>query len=156
MDVYVFLAMETGSKNHTESEESQIKDVGFHVGKNERCIHLCNQENDREWRNFHDCHQVQARGRELWWWGEERTLGFENIILVFIIFGFGLFLSIIRTCCEDQDAECSEIMKYSTSVVNKSGLYWVVYPLCPLTTKYLYYYLIDQLAWQPGNFTAEL
>ena len=109
---YAFFGMESGTKHHIEYKQCKIKDVGFRVSKSDSALAFPKTSPYRDVFNYAIRKMTESgeiRRIAMKYKPEERscgggekgrTLGFENIILVFIIFGFGLFLSIISLLLE--------------------------------------------------------
>ena len=99
---YAFFAMETGTKNRVEYQQCQIEDVGFRVSKSDSALAFPKTSPYRDVFNYAIRRMTESgeisriairykpEGRSCGGGGKGGTLGFENIILVFIIFGFGL------------------------------------------------------------------
>ena len=109
---YAYFTILAGSKNLPEYKECKIEDVGFSVGKSDSALGFPKTSPYRDLFNY-EMRKMMERGElgrieqkykpeglSCGGGGKGRTLGFENIILVFLIFGLGLLLSIVSFLLE--------------------------------------------------------
>ena len=109
---FAFFTVDTGTKNLVEYKECKIEDVGFSVSKSDSAFAFPKTSPFRDVFNYEmrkmtergELRRIQNKykpeGRDCGAGGKGRTLGFENIILVFLILGSGFFISVISFLLE--------------------------------------------------------